>query len=168
MKQSTPELSKLPARSVLSITIVGHPNATIKKVMPALYGTAYGTKFKVFKPKGKTLVIGQVSAYWPDAHLKPKSQWTAIWNLEVSSFVRQQDLVQKNPALRVIVKRIPASRIAQILHIGTYRSETRNIKKLHTFIRESGYTIAGPHEEVYLSKPGPQAKTIIRYAVRKK
>jgi hypothetical protein len=34
---------------------------------------------------------------------------------------------------------------------------------------DSGYEIAGPHEEEYLSRPDAKVvKTIIRYAVRKK
>lgn len=167
MKQSTPELTKLPARTVITITAIGHPQITTAKVMPVLYGTAYGTKFKVFKPKGKQMVVGHVSAFWPDAHLKPKSKWTALWNLEVSPFVRQADLIQKQPATPVKIKKFPACTVAQILHVGTYRSEGPNIKKLHAFIADSGYVIDGFHEEVYLSRPGPKAKTIIRYVVRK-
>ena len=167
MKPFTPELTKLPKRTVLTITTVGDPN-TLGDVFPALYGTAYGTKFKVFKPRKQEMIIGACSAFWPDAHLKPKSKWKGIWNLEIPAFVKQQDLMQKNPKLPVTVGSLAAGTYAQVLYIGTYAGEEKTIKQLHAFISTSGYALAGPHEEVYRSKPGPKAKTIIRYLVKRK
>lgn len=167
MKPFTPEIAKLPSRSVLTITTIGDPNS-MADVFPALYGTAYGTKFIVFKPKRKEMKVGACSAFWPDAHLKPKSKWTGIWNLEIPAFVRQKDLIQKNPKLPVKVKKLPGGTVAQILHIGTYAGETPTIKKLHAFIKRQGFVIAGQHEEVYLTRPEPKAKTIIRYLLKKK
>ena len=119
-------------------------------------------------PKKKEMAIGAPSAFWPDAHKKPKTQWTAVWNVEVPAFVKQKDLLQKVPAMPVKVGSIKAGRYAQILHIGTYNSEKPTIKKLHAFVKQQKFVLAGPHEEVYLSRPGPKAKTIIRYAVKKR
>lgn len=133
--------------------------------MPALYGTAYGTKFKVFKPKKKEMKIGAPSAFWPDAHLRPKAKWTAIWNLEVPTFVKQKDLLQKNPKLPVKIATLKAGTYGQILHVGSYDKEESTIAILHQFLKAQKMKITGPHEEVYLSRPGPRAKTIIRYAV---
>jgi hypothetical protein len=166
MKLFTPELAKLPKRTVLTRTVVGNPNKATEAI-PTLYGTAYGTKFKVFKPRGKKMEISWLSAFWPDAHKKPKSKWTGIWNLEVSPFVRQQDLLQKDPKRTVKLDRLKSGLFAQILHVGPYSKEGPTVKMLHAFIREKGLKISGPHEEVYLSRPGPKAKTIIRYAVKK-
>lgn len=165
MKPFTPSTVKLPKRTVLTITSVGNPNAA-QEYIGALYGTAYGTKFKVFKPKKKEMKIGMFSAFWPDAHLKPKSKWTGIWNLEVPSFVTKKDVLQKNPKLPVNLSSLKAGTYAQILHIGTYTSEGPTIAQLHKYLHQEHLKIAGPHEEVYLTKPGPKAKTIIRYAVR--
>jgi hypothetical protein len=167
MRPFTPEITKLPKRTALTVTTVGNPNKATD-VFPALYGTAYGTKFKVFKPKGKKMEIGECFAFWPDAHLKPKSKWTGIWNVAVSDFVKPKDLLQKDPTIRVSMKTYPAATVAQILHIGPYSQEKPSIVQLHAFIKEQGYVIAGPHEESYLTRPGPKAKTIIRYVVRKK
>lgn len=59
--------------------------------------------------------------------------------------------------------------VAQILHVGEYADEEPTIQRLHAFITEQGYEIAGPHEEEYLSRPGArQQKTMIRYQVRPK
>ena len=166
MKPLTPEVIKLPKRTVLSVTLVGAPGTTASTAMPALYGTAYGTKSKVFKPKKKEMKIGAPSAFWPDAHRKPKSKWTAIWNLEIPAFVKQKDLIQKNPKLPAKITMLKAGLYAQVLYIGTYDSEGPTIKQLHAYIKEQKLVLAGPHEEVYLSRPGPRAKTIIRYAVK--
>lgn len=114
------------------------------------------------------MIVGPCSAFWPDAHLKPKSKWTGIWNLEVSSFVSAKDLIQKDPARRVGVKKLPAAMVAEILYVGPYSSEDPTIRKLHGFITAQKYTISGPHEEVYLTRPGPKAKTIIRYVITKR
>jgi len=165
MKLFQPEIVKLPRRKVLTITSVGNPNAA-QPYLQALYGTAYGTKFKVFKPKKKDMKIGLFSAFWIDAHLKPKSKWTGVWNLEVPDFVTAKDLIQKNPALPVKLTTLPAGNHAQVLYIGPYDKETTTIRQLHAFIANQKMTLVGPHEEVYLSKPGPKAKTIIRYRVR--
>jgi hypothetical protein len=167
MKSFTPYLTKLPKRSVLTITTIGDPN-NMTDVFPALYGTAYTTKFKVFKPKNKEMKIGACSAFWPDAHLKPKSKWTGIWTLEIPSFVKQRDLIQKNPKLPTKIKTLPAGTYAQILHIGPYNAEKPTILKLHAFIKQQKLKIAGPHEEVYMTRPGPKAKTIIQYLAQKK
>ncbi len=168
MKPFAPQVSKLPPRTVLTVTTVGDPNKITKGAMQALYGTAYGTKFRVYKPKRRVMTITSPSAFWLDAHKKPKSKWTAVWMLEVPSFVRQKDLLQKNPDMPVKVNQIPAATVAEILHIGPYNAEEPTIKKLHAFISGQKLKIAGPHEEVYLSRPGPKAKTIIRYAVKKR
>lgn len=167
MKPFIPEISKLPARKVLTITTIGDPNK-LGNVFPALYGTAHGTKFKVFKPKKIEMKIGTCSAFWPDVHLKPKAKWTGIWNLEIPAFVKQTDLIQKNPKLPVKIGKLPAGQYAQVLYVGKYAGETATIKKLHAFVKASGSVLAGSHEGVYLTKPGPKAKTIIRYRVQKK
>lgn len=166
MRPFVPQITRLPARTVLTLTTIGDPN-TLGGVFPALYGTAYGTKFKVFKPKKKVMTVGPCSAFWPDAHRKPKAKWTGIWNLEVSPFVTTKALIQKDPAFNVVVKKLPAASVAEVLYIGTYANETKTIKELHAFITSSGYSIVGDHEEVYLTKPGPKAKTVIRYAIKK-
>lgn len=168
MRPHTPEIVKLPARTVLTVTTVGTPSKTAQRAMQALYGTAYGTKFKVFKPKQKDMKIGMPSAFWPDALTKPKSRWTAIWNLEVPAFVQQKDLLQKDPTLPVKIGKLKAGTYGQILHIGPYDKEERSVTILQKLLKAQKMKIAGPHEEVYLSRPGPKARTIIRYLVKKK
>jgi len=43
------------------------------------------------------------------------------------------------------------------------------VERLHRFIEESGYEIAGMHEEEYLTRPDAKVqKTLVRCAIRKK
>lgn len=167
MKPFTPEITKLKPRTVLTLTTVGDPNKVAADSMKALYMTAYTTKFMTFKPKKKVMVIGKLAARWPDAHLKPKSKWKGVWGLEVSDFVQQKDLIMRHPTLKPKIVKWPYGTVAQVLYVGPYTGEAATIKKLHAFVAASGYRLAGPHEEEYLTKPGPKAKTIIRYVVTK-
>lgn len=168
MKALVPEFTKVDPITVLTITSVGDPNKS-EKYLGALYGTAYTTKFKVFKPKGKDIKLGKLLARWPDAHLKPKDQWTGIWAVPVPSFVKTADLIQKNPDLLVKVEVWAYNDVAQILHKGPYTEEGPTIQILHQFIKDQGYVIDGnSHEEVYLTSPDAKdQKTIIRYKIKK-
>lgn len=168
MKPFVPEIVTIKPEKVLTVTSVGTPNKVAQAYIGALYGTAYSTKFKVYKPRGKKMEIGMLSCQWPNAHLAPKSKWIGKWELVVSKFVTQKDLLQKDPRIRVKVEAKKNGTVAQVLYLGPYSGERSTIKKLHQFVKDSGYTLAGPHEEVYLTRPTAKVpKTIIRYVVRK-
>lgn len=168
MKAFVPETAILPDRKVLTITSIGDPNVAGEEVFSALYGTAYGTKFKTFKPKGIKMELGKLTALWPDAHLKPKNQWTGIWAVPVPDYVQESDLIQKDPARPVSLEIWKGGKYAQILHLGKYTEEEPTIKQLHEYIENvEGIPMAsvpGIHEEEYLTKPDSKVvKTIIRY-----
>lgn len=166
MRALNPEITEVEPVKVLTITSIGDPNNS-EKYFEALYGTAYATKFKVYKPRGLAMTLGKLRAKWPDAHIKPKDQWTGIWGLEVPSFVEESDLIQKNPALPIRVETWHYGRVAQILHKGPYSQEGPTVQILHDFIVNNGHEIAGDHEEVYLTSPdAKEQETIIRYPVK--
>lgn len=167
MKAFVPQISKINNRKVVSVTSVGDPNKVMEPFMKALYGAVYHAKMKVYKPKGVKMELGKLTAFWPDAHLKPKSEWTGIWGVPVPDYVSEKDIAQKDPEIPAKVQVWKGGECAEVLYIGTYADEGPTIQKLHEFIKESGYEITGSHEEEYLTKPGPKAKTIIRYLIRK-
>jgi len=169
MRALKPEFTTVEPITVLTLTSVGDPNHS-EKYFEALYGTAYTTKFKVYKPQGKDMKLGKLIGRWPDAHLKPKDQWTGIWGLPVPDFVTAADLIQKNPELPVALERWEYGEVAYILHKGSYSEEGPTIQLLHTFITDNGYEIDGnSHEEVYLTSPDAKdQKTIIRYKIKKR
>ena len=169
MEAFTPQIKNLPKRKVISVTSVGDPNKVAVPYMKALYGAAYYAKMKVYKPKGVKMELGKLSAFWPDAHVKSKDKWTGVWGIVVPDYVSEKDIVQKDPKISVKIDVWKGGEFAEILHLGTYAGEGPTIKKLHVFINEQGYEIAGDHEEEYLTKPDSKnQKTIIRYLVKRK
>ena len=168
MKAFVPETVTLPDRKILTITSIGDPNVVGESVLSALYGTVYGTKFKTFKPKGVKMELGKLVAMWPDAHLKPKNEWTGIWAVPIPDYVTEKDVIQKDPNNPVKLEVWPGGKYSQILHLGTYAEEGPTIKILHEYIENiEGIPMAkviGKHEENYLTKTDAKVvKTIIRY-----
>lgn len=154
---------------MISVTSIGDPNEVMQPYMKALYGAAYNTKMKIYKPQGIKMDLGKLTARWPDAHTKPKDQWTGVWSVAVPEYVKHEDLIQKDPKIKVTLEIWKGGEYAQILHLGPYSEEGPTVQILHNFIKDSGYRIAGDHEEEYLTMPGVKnQKTIIRYLVTKK
>lgn len=171
MKALTPETVNLPDRKVLTIESIGDPTTVSEAIFGALYGTAYATKFKTFKPRGVAMPLGKLCALWPDAHLKAKDKWTGIWAIPVPDFVTEKDLIQKEPEKPVRLDVWPGGVYAQILHLGTYAEEGPTVAALHKYIEEDlgipMKNVPGTHEEEYLTSPDAKTvKTIIRYRLR--
>lgn len=167
MKAFEPRITKINDRKVISVTFVGDPNIVMEPYVKALYGAAYYAKMKAYKPQGIKMELGKLTAFWPDAHLKKKNDWTGIWGVPVPDYVSEKDIIEKEPNIPVKIDIWKGGDCAEVLYVGTYANEGPTIQQLHDFIKESGFTIDGDHEEEYLSKPGPKAKTIIRYLVKK-
>ncbi len=170
MRSFVPQLITIPNRKMLTVTTVGDPTTVGDEAFSALYGTAYGTKFKVYKPQGIAVTFGKLCALWPDAHLKPREEWTGIWGLPVPECYKDEDLIQKNPELPIKVEVWPGGTYAQILHIGPYSEEGPTVAQLHQFIEDQGVkmeNVPGTHEEEYLTSPDAKVvKTIIRYRIK--
>ncbi len=163
-----PRLRRMPPTRMAVVHTRGDPNVVGKDVFPALYGAVYTLKFD-HKKKGKDDVpVAAPRARWPDADKRvPKERWRGIWGLPVPA--RTRSVPQKLPAVPVAVESWTYGMVAEILHKGSYASETGSIERLRAFIQASGYEIVGPHEEEYLSRPNvKEPKTVIRYEVRKK
>ena len=168
MRAFVPELTRLPRRRVLMITSVGSPEKIAQRCVNVLFGTAYGTKFKVFRVRNRDMSVGPLSCRWMNAMRAPRNKWEARWGLQVPAFVHQRDLAQADPKLKVRVADWEYGLVAQVLHRGPYAEEWPSIEKLHAFVVERGYRIVGPHEEEYLTRPDVKVpKTIIRYRVAK-
>ncbi len=170
MKAFVPELVELPDRKMVTVTSHGNPNKVMEPYMKALYGGVYSAKMGVYKPQGIKMELGKLTAKWPDAHLKPKEEWTGIWAVPVPEYVTLGDITQKDASIPVNVEVWPGGTYAQILHIGTYAEEAPTIATLHKFIEEQGIEmkdVIGLHEEDYLTKPDSKVvKTIIRYRIK--
>lgn len=161
-----PKILTIKSEKMAVVHTKGAPNKEASKVMPALYGSVYKLKFEL-KRKGVMFKVGKLRARWPDAHVLPKDQWTGIWGLPVPEDTTS--LPQKVPEIGVKLETWNYGTVVQILHVGPYDEEEPTVKRLHEFISNNGYEIAGIHEEEYLTPPRAKfQKTLIRYPIKKK
>jgi len=168
LKPFIPEIADLPDRLMAVVPTVGDPNVVGEKVFPALYGVAYerrfalkkqGLEFKVEALRGR--FSGGVE-FWR----QPRDQWDAVWAIPLPEGTTE--VKQKDPGVAVRIDTWRYGTVAQILHLGSYAEETPTIRKLLDFIEAEGWEVVGPHEEEYRSRPGPNAKTVIRYQVARR
>jgi hypothetical protein len=156
----TPRLTTMARQKMIVVEAKGDPNVVGKD--------AFGLLFKTFfSLEGVRMAAPR--ARWHNIAAAPKDQWEGLYGLPIpDSITRLPEGIQG-----VRVEDWDYGEVAEILHIGPYSEEPPNILKLHDFIRDSGYVVAGPHEEEYLKGPGLAASpadywTIIRYPVKKK
>ena len=162
-----PQILEMPPQKMAVVYGKGTPDKVFSELMPALYGSVYTLKFDLKKKGLPTFKVCGLRAHYPDAHLLPKEEWTHIIALPVPEDTTS--LPQKVPGVEVKLETWKYGTVAQILHLGGYDQEGPTIERLHKFIEENGYKIAGAHEEEYLTTPDAKVpKTIIRYVVRKK
>lgn len=167
LKAGTPRFAKRPNQRMAVVRTVGDPNEIMGGAVSALYRAAYQHKFNLKRAGKPDFKVGPLFARWPDAHLVEKAEWTGIWALPVPSGTRT--LAAETSDHEIVLESWDyGSRVAEILHLGSYSEEGPSIQKLHEFIQSNGYEIDGVHEEEYLTRPDAQVvKTIIRYPVHK-
>ncbi len=179
----------VPEFNFLMIDGVGDPNTSqdYKDVVEALFTVSYTLKFTI--KKGKSAIDYSVmpleGLWWADdmsSFLEGKKdqwRWTAMIMQPkyVTQTLYEQALseVKKKKALPALPKlRFEAFHeglSAQIMHIGPYAAETENIQKIHAYIKQNGYALAGRHHEIYLSDPRrtepEKLKTVVRQPMKK-
>ncbi len=162
-----PQILEMPPQKMAVVHGKGTPDKVFSELMPALYGSVYTLKFALKKKGLPTFKVSGLRARYPDAHLVPKEEWTHIIALPIPEDTTS--LTQKVPDIEVNIETWEYGTVAQILYVGSYAEEGPTVERLHQFIEENGYQIAGDHEEEYLTTPDAKnPKTIIRYQVRKK
>jgi hypothetical protein len=161
-----PQILEMPPQKMAVVHGKGTPDKVFSELMPALYGSVYTLKFTLKKKGLPTFKVSGLRARYPDAHLVPKEEWTHIIALPIPEDTTS--LPQKVPGIEVKVENWDYGTVAQILYVGSYAEEGPTVERLHKFIEENGYQLAGDHEEEYLTTPDAKnPKTIIRYQVRK-
>ncbi|MDP3879358.1 MAG: GyrI-like domain-containing protein [Dehalococcoidales bacterium] len=165
--KTDPRILEMPPQKVGVVTGKGAPDKVFPELMPALYGSVYTLRFDRKKRGLPVFKVSGLRARYPDAVTMPKDKWTMIVALPVPDDT--DSLPQKVAGTEVRLETWDYGTVAQILHLGAYDRETASIERLHRFIEDSGFEIAGDHEEEYLTRPDAKVpKTIIRYVVRKK
>ena len=162
-----PKILEMPPQKMAVVRGKGSPDKVFPELMPALYGSVFTLKFDLKKKGLPTFKVSGLRARYPDAHLVPMEEWTHIMALPIPEDT--VSLPQKVPGIEVKIETWPYGTVAQILHLGAYDQEGPTVERLQKFIEDSGYDIAGDHEEEYLTSPDAKVvKTIIRYEVGKK
>ncbi len=162
-----PQIVEMPPQKMAVVHGKGAPDKVFPELMPALYGSVYTLKFDLKKKGLPTFKVTGLRARYPDAHLVPMDEWTHIIGLPIPEDTTS--LPQKVAGTEVKIETWEYGTVAQILYLGAYDQERPTIERLHKFIEENGYQIAGIHEEEYLTTPDAKVvKTIIRYPVKKK
>jgi hypothetical protein len=165
--KTDPQLIEMPPQKMAVVYGKGAPDKVFPELMPALYGSAYTLKFDLKKKGLPTFKVSGLRARYPDVLQVPKDEWTTIIGLPVPNDTNS--LPQKVTGIEVKLETWDYGMVGQILHLGAYDQEDAIIERLHKFINESGYEVAGFHEEEYLTRPDAKiVKTLIRYPVKKK
>ncbi len=168
-KSSTtgPQILKMPPQKMAVVQAKGVPDKVFSEIMPALMGSVYTLKFDLKKRGLPTFNVSPPRARYPDDLDIPMDKWTIMTGVPVPKDTIS--LPQKVAGIEVKLETWAYGTVAQILHLGAYDQEGPTVERLHRFIEESGYEIAGCHEEEYLTRPDARVmKTIIRYEVKKK
>ncbi len=167
LSQKDPQILEMPPQKMAVVSDKGAPDKVFPELMPALYGSVYTLKFDLKKKGLPTFKVSGLRARYPDAHLVNMGEWTHIIGLPIPEDITS--LPQKVAGIEVKIETWEYGTVAQILHLGAYDQEQPTIERLHKFIEENDYEIAGMHEEEYLTRPDAKVvKTIIRYPVKRK
>jgi hypothetical protein len=164
-----PRITEKENAGVIEVTAKGAP--------AGISGKAIGFLFKVYfkikeAPKGPKMPAPR--ARWPMPKEVPETEWVGMFAMPVPAGVTSLPHVEPPSGIKVALTTWEYGEVAEILHVGPYNTENTTVEKLHRFIEDSGYEVAGPHEEEYLKGPSfiptSPAKylTVIRYRVRKK
>lgn len=154
----------------------------------ALYGVSYTIKFmsklREMNPIYYT-VMALEGLWWTDSvyfDINKKDEWK--WTMMImqpdhitggmyEEALQQLKAKKDKPAISGIrFESFHEGISMQIMHIGPYSEEPRNIKKMMAFAQENGYTPCGKHHEIYLGDPRrarpERLKTILRHPVEKR
>lgn len=180
-----PELIHIPRFKYLCIKGIGNPNnEDFSNRVSILYGLSYTIKMlpkKGFIPNGYfDYTVYPLEGLWS---LRKTDEIFNKDQLIYTIMIKQPDFVNEdvfNKALEILKSRkqnhlleevyldeIEDGLSLQILHIGSYDSETESFNKLKSFAKENNLKIQNSyHREIYLtSKKRKQLKTVLRYCI---
>ena len=187
-----PAMVDVPAMNFLMVDGAGDPNTApgFQAAIETLYGLSYTLKFGLKKRGGTDYtVMGLEGLWWAEgkesgaafiAGERDKWKWTLMImqpDFVTAAMVEEarEELRRRSPRRPAIdrarLERLQEGLSAQVLHVGPYSEEHATVERLHAFIAEGGYRLAGKHHEMYMNDPRRTApaklKTILRQPVGK-
>ncbi|RPI74015.1 MAG: hypothetical protein EHM45_19815 [Desulfobacteraceae bacterium] len=158
-----PQFGKMADQKMLVVEAKGDPNTAGAAAFGLLFKTFFSLKgVQMTAPRARWSSPGGVGK-------DPKEQWIGFYALPLPETITALPAGTEGARIETWTY----GDVAEILHIGGYGAEAPTISRLHKFIADGGYEIAGMHEEEYIRGPGmasdpSQYLTIIRYPVKKK
>jgi DNA-binding transcriptional MerR regulator len=159
---------KMPEQEVVLKTIEALHCLAIREIVPKPenVGTVIEESYGAIMPRG-IAPAGQPLTIYHDAEFKPE-------NLDVE-FVfpvapNMSDSVPLSDGRQLVAKDLPGiDKAATTIHKGDYDTIDQSYSLVARWIESSGYQIAGPPREIYLTAPGDPAGilTEIQYPVSK-
>lgn len=164
-----PRITEKPDQKVIMAETKGDPALQAGKAIKLLFNSYYK-----IKETPKSMQMPAVRARWPFDAKTDKNNWVGLFALPVPNETNKLPEVKNPDNIPLSLQTWSYGTVAEILHVGSYQSETGTIDKLKQYITEQGYKIVGQHEEEYLKGPGmfsagnpDKYMTIIRYRVEK-
>jgi hypothetical protein len=190
-KQGVVEVINVPMLRILAISGEGDPKGpSFQQSVDALYSAVYSI---MSMPKSDVQIEGFVDFKVPplevlwsmrggqplDISKKDELLWEIF--VVVPGFVSQKivnmailkakEHKENDRYDSLHISSLQEKKSAQILHIGSYATEAKDIETLHKSIKRRGYKPAARHHEIYLSDPTRtktgRLKTIIRQPIIK-
>ncbi len=148
---AAPRVVDRPRELMAVVETVGNPDEVGSRAVGSLYGAVAQLD----------LESGSLRARWPNASDHPKDEWVARWALPVPD-----DTPELGDGIKL--ETWYGNLVAETLCSGDFEEDqVQAVKRLHRFITDCGYEIAGPAEEEYVTGPADgQERMIIRYEIR--
>jgi len=183
---ATPRMVEVPEMIFLMIDGHGDPNtsSSYQDAVQALYALSYALKFSIKRSSGFDYKVAPLEGLWWATDLSAfaageKSAWdwtmiirqpeTVTDDLLAETIKQVQEKKDLPAAANVRLEKLTEGRAAQILHVGPYSTEGPTIARLHAFIKQQGFTLAGrakKHHEIYLGDPRRAAPERLRTIIR--
>jgi hypothetical protein len=164
-----PAMSQKADQNMLEVMVTGKPDLVSGNAIKLLYKAYYGLKgvpksFRMAAPRSRWLIVESI----------PQEQWVGLFGLPIPENITALPKLENADSLQISIVKWQYGTVAEILHVGPYDQEQPTVQRLHDYIAQQGYVIAGEHEEEYVKGPGLLGKgnpdkylTIIRYKVEK-
>ena len=196
LPKSKPELVNIPAFNFFTIEGKGNPNDEFfAEYIGVLYSLSYAVKMSPKKRMAPTgyfdFSVYPLEGIW-DLTQEAQNDFDGSFdknNLVFKLMIRQPDFVDRAFALKMIeltqkkkshcllekvkFEEICENECIQMLHIGSYDSETATFAQMERFAIQQNYKRATKsHREIYLSDarktPATKLKTVLRFQVENK
>ncbi len=190
LPKNKPEIVNVPKINYVAVRGSGDPNiedGEYKKAIEVLYAISYNLKMS-YKGDHKIegffeYVVPPLEGFWEwdDFGKKESFKWISV--IRLPDFVTKKDFEwavetasekKKLDCSKAELLTLEEGLCVQIMHVGSYDSETESISLMDEYAREKGYEtdITGRrmHHEIYLSDPRrvkpEKLKTVIRHPIR--